>query len=244
MRWLLVAWMAFALGCGGEVPILLYHCVGEGSGSNWDADPEVFRQQMDELVRLGYSTITLSELAASQDGDFTLPERSVVLTFDDGERSVYTNAWPILRDRGLRAELFVVASLIGENAADRRYWVDVSRQAMLVWPELEQMEASGTIIVQSHTMTHPRLGGIPLEQARTEIFESRQLLSERLGRPIEFFAYPFHNRSDEVVSLVEEAGYAGAVAGAHGWYGRFTMNRRNVHRDYGLREFRELLGEE
>jgi peptidoglycan/xylan/chitin deacetylase (PgdA/CDA1 family) len=231
-------------GCHNEVPILAYHWIDAKTGLPWDESAGMFRAHMDELQRLGYTTITLRELADHLDGRRSLPARPVVITFDDGAASVYTDAFPALRERGMRAELFVIASVIGADAAHRQTWnpgvgaVDIP---MLVWPEVAEMAASGTFSVGSHSMTHPSLAMISGDQVRWEVEQSRQNIEQALGIPVPFFAYPKNSFSAEVISAVHRAGYRGAVAGSGGVGGRYALWRLTVHSSDDLAELRRKL---
>ncbi len=228
--------------CANDVPVLLYHFVGAGTDLPWETDVEAFRAQMDELKARGYETVSLAELFDHRDGTGPLPARPVVLTFDDGDLSLHQHVLPILRERGMRAELFLVTEFIREREEDRFVWMrGENRVPMLVWPEVRELVASGVFSIGSHTRTHPRLADLPLENARDEIVTSRLVLEEKLGRRVPFFAYPGHSLNADVVALVEQAGYRGAVAGQNRLGQPFNLFRSTVYRHHTLDDFRALL---
>lgn len=230
--------------CSSEVPILGYHWFDANTGLPWDESPGAFRQHMDELQRLGYTTLSLSELCDHLDGKRDLPERPVVITFDDGAQGVYDHAFPILRERGMKAELFVVSEAIGSDAAHRISWnvgIGAIELPMLVWPEVREMSASGTIHIGSHSVTHPSLATVPLAQARGEIVDSKRRIEEELGIAAAFFAYPKNSFSAAVMDEVQKAGYRAAVAGAGGMGGRYALFRTAIHAGDDLATLRQKL---
>lgn len=230
--------------CSSEVPILGYHWLDAKTGLAWDGSPGAFREHMDELQRLGYTTLTLGELCDHLDGKRDLPERPVVITFDDGAQGVYDHAFPILRERGMKAELFVVVDAIGSDSAHRITWnVGVGAIAipMLVWPEVREMSAAGTIHVGSHTITHESLATAPFARARWEIAKSKLRIEEELGLSVPFFAYPKNSVSAVAMDEVRKAGYRAAVAGAGGMGGRHALFRTAVHAGDGLDVLRRKL---
>lgn len=124
-----------------EVPVFMFHTV----------DSQSFRQQLDHLRVNGYRTLTLAEFMAFLAGDFQLKQPSVLLTFDDGDKSWHQVAYPLLQEYGFHAIGFVVPAYIREtpDPSSARGW--------LSWPELVEMERSGVFDIQSHTYFHARI---------------------------------------------------------------------------------------
>jgi peptidoglycan/xylan/chitin deacetylase (PgdA/CDA1 family) len=237
-----LACVLLVCACDNEVPILGYHWVDGHTGLIWDLEPEKLAAHLDEIQRLGFNTVTLHELYDDLDGRADLPPHPVVLTFDDGHEGLYRVAFPMLRERGMRAEVFLIESYIRDDPANRYIWKDVGAEIpILTWPEIEEMQASGTFHFQSHSRTHVHLNQIPIEAAQVEIELSRARLSERLKVPVEFFAYPGNNLGSQVIHDVEAAGYRGAVAGRNRLGGRFAMWRMGVHSGDSPELVRNLL---
>ncbi len=243
-RWGALLGACLLSACSSEVPILQYHWFDANTGLPWDMSSATFQSHMDELKRLGYTALSLDELCDHLDGKRDLPERPVVITFDDGAQGVYDHAFPILRERGLKAEVFVVTDAMGPDAAHRIPWnvgVGSIEIPMLIWPELQEMSASGVIQVGSHSVTHPELAMIPLAQARQEVVDSKRRIEEELGIGASFFAYPKNSVSAAAMDEVRKAGYRAAVAGAGGLGGRYALFRTVIHGGDDLATFRQKL---
>ena len=130
------------------------------------------------------------------------------LTFDDGFRSVFEAALPVLVARRVTAVQFLVATLVGKTDA----WdhpIGEPPQALMDDGQVREWLAAGQTI-GAHTLTHPRLAEIPLADARREIFESKQRLEDRFGVAVEHFCYPYGSYNEAVRDLVGEAGYRAA----------------------------------
>jgi peptidoglycan/xylan/chitin deacetylase (PgdA/CDA1 family) len=125
----------------GEVPVFMFHSV----------EAQAFEEQLDFLKRNGYRTLALEEFAAFLDGSLRPRDPCVLLTFDDGDRSWYTTAYPLLRRYGYRGAAFVVPHYLREQPDGD------AGAGWLSWPELVEMDRSGVLDVQSHTLRHERV---------------------------------------------------------------------------------------
>ena len=189
-----------------KVLVLNYHMVNRMFIS-LAIDPEDFDWQMKYLVDHGYHTISPDELYAFLEGKGTLPDRPVLITFDDGYVDNYTNAYPILKKYNLKATIFIVTGFVSE------------RKGYLTWDQLREMEQHG-ITAQSHTVTHAPLPELSDERIREELIVSKQQAEAELGHPIEFIAYPTGVHDLHIVGIAKEAGYKGG----------FTVKYGNVDR--------------
>jgi peptidoglycan/xylan/chitin deacetylase (PgdA/CDA1 family) len=198
------------------LPVLMYHKIGDpppGSrlGKLWVSTAR-FRRQMAYLKAHGYQPLTFGDIAAFQDRGEPVPPSGVVITFDDGYKNNHENAYPVLREFGFRAVIYLVVEAIGRD----NFWHDPAteiRIPMLTWKEVQEMQAGG-MEFDSHTLRHPRLSRLDNAKAREEIQKSREVLTERLGRAPVSFAYPYGDGADEarLHALVREAGYRWAVS--------------------------------
>ncbi len=191
--------------------IPMYHHLGSATSKRhsklWVSVSD-FRSQMQSLLKGGWTPIFMSELAAASDGNGTLPDRPALVTFDDGTADNYELALPVLQELGVKANIFVVVEGIDghtrwENPVEKPW------QRMLSWNQMLTMRDSGLVEFGSHTMRHPNLVVLPLEDARWEISESKRRLESRLEVPIHGFAYPFGSGADSSAlrEIVREAGY-------------------------------------
>ncbi|OGR50973.1 MAG: hypothetical protein A2049_03715 [Elusimicrobia bacterium GWA2_62_23] len=174
--------------------VLCYHKVGvPPAGSKlkdlW-VSPERFRAQVKYLLDHGYTTILFSDLKKAYDGKKQLPEKAVLITFDDGYENNYSVAWPILRELGAKGNIFVVYNTMGKanlwhNPASEP-WVKMATLA-----QLKEMQDSGVMEYGSHTMNHVHLPALKLEDAAWEMAESKRQLEAAFGREMCAFAYPY-----------------------------------------------------
>ena len=190
-----------------QVPILMYHHLSEDVTNSEMVSPEQFEAQIRALAEAGYTGISFDELQAYVLRGEPLPEKPVVITFDDGYRSNYTLAYPILQKYGMKATIFAIGVSFGtDHYKDTDYAITPHFGAA----EAAEMTASGLISIQSHTYdmhqwppyetdsaVRENILQLPGEseesyvQALTEDFtRSRALLEDATGRPVDVLAYP------------------------------------------------------
>jgi peptidoglycan/xylan/chitin deacetylase (PgdA/CDA1 family) len=212
------------------VPILTWHSVGPGPGS-YEVAPAAFARQLDAIRAAGFHTVSLREVLDHQDSGAPLPDKPVVLTFDDGTEDHLTTVLPALRARGMKATFFLVAAWLGPDEAHRHVEIEegVARPCLIV-PEARALAAAG-MELGAHGLAHLRLADLSEAGAREQIAGARGLLAQLLGMPIDLFAYPFNSLRRPHRALVREAGYRAAVAGVdHGGKDRFSLYRAPVVR--------------
>ena len=190
----------------------MYHKVGTPpAGSRlrplW-VSTEAFEDQIIFLKRSGYTPIRFSDLDRSARTGSPLPPKPVLITFDDGYRNNYLEAFPVLERHGVPAGVFLVYETLDRYNS----WHDPITEAwmsMLRKPDLREMADSGLVEFGSHTMRHRNLAQAPLEEARWELEESKHRLEDMLGHEIPFFAYPYGAGADVpgVRDAALEAGY-------------------------------------
>lgn len=130
-------------------------------------------------------------------------EDGLVITFDDGDRSVYRYAFPILKKYSVKAVVFLIAGYIGKE--DRWDITTVGRSTHLTWDEIKEMKEWG-IEFGSHTLSHRNLTKLTPNEILRELGESRTILEEKIG-PIRCISYPFNRVNGEVVGFAKRAGY-------------------------------------
>lgn len=176
------------------LPVLVYHKIGNPPAGSKLKDlwisPEKFRSQIVWLGAHGYTTVLFSDLIRAHKGGPPLPDKAVLITFDDGYENNYAHAFKILRELGAKGNIFVVYNTIGKanlwHNPGTEPWINMADLAML-----KEMRESGVIEFGSHTMNHPNLETLPLEDAAWELAESKKQLEAALGVEISAFAYPY-----------------------------------------------------
>jgi peptidoglycan/xylan/chitin deacetylase (PgdA/CDA1 family) len=227
------------------VPILLYHSIAEGvpaKFSEWAVPPRMFTAHMAFLSEHRYTPITVTQLATTiTSGDGNLPDRPVVLTFDDGFADFYTDALPILKQYGFAATLYIASGLVG--VVNHRLY-DESKKPMLSWDQIAEINASG-IECGAHSHSHPQLDTLSIASARREIVHSKELLESHLNQRITTFSYPHGYYSPAVRRLVQEAGYTSACAVKHAMSGTaddpFALARIIVRADRDVDGYGTML---
>jgi len=182
------------------LPVLMYHSV-DPRPSVITFSPERFQWQMQVLHDRGYKGISLSELSHCMITGQGLPERSVVLTFDDGYQSLYTEMFPILQQFGFSATVFLVAGFCGKDNDWPGQPSFVPRMKLLTWEQIGEMARFG-IDFGSHTYRHPRLDQLSAGALYDEIILSKDILESRLGRKVTVFAYPYGQYTNRVKDMV------------------------------------------
>jgi peptidoglycan/xylan/chitin deacetylase (PgdA/CDA1 family) len=216
-----------------KLTILMYHKVDElhrgvRHPGNY-VPPTEFTHQLDALLAWGYRTVTFGDWLDFREGRgrSDMPEKPLIVTFDDGYTCFDEHAWPALRARGMGATVFLVAGQIGGTNA---WESDEITLPLLDATRILALQSEG-VQFGSHSVTHRPLARIPVDDAREELVQSREILGNLLGREVDVFAYPFSNQSDTVRKLAAEAGYRSAVRG------KGRMNSRSTD-PFGLRRIK------
>lgn len=193
---------------------------------------------MNLLARLGYRTITPRELILYKRGDgVELPARPVLLTFDDGSQTVVSAALPILKSLGFVATVFMVVDRFGQPLLWDRERAS-SAHRLLTEDELKGLIKDGWD-VGSHTLTHPRLSGLPPPDQWREIAESKRRLENVIGGEVTSFAYPYGDYNEALKNMVNQAGYQIGFATESGAGDLMAVPRRTI-RGHVLRFFWRL----
>ena len=223
------------------ITILAYHNFTEEEGSSYKINIVEFEKQMDYLATHNYSVISLSELLKGlRTGQ--LPPKPIVITIDDGFKSTYTLAYPVLKKYNFPATLFLYTNFIEKN------------NGSLTWKEIREM-TSHNIEIGSHTLSHCNLLKYQknenyetyLARIRREIFLSKEILESKIGSKVKFFAYPYGVYSPIIKNLVIQAGYEGILnansmnntLNAH----PFSLNRQIIFGQSSFNSFIRILNQ-
>ena len=214
------------------VPILMYHAVNDPPAGA--PLPELyvakadFAGQMRWLKTKGYTAVTLQQVYDLWTKGVALPARPVVLTFDDGYRSIWAFARPILARMRWPGLLYLQVDML-ENTS----------QGGISPAQVRALLAAGWEL-ESHTVTHPDLTTLDDAQLTAELVDSRREIRRRFGRPARFFCYPAGRYDARVIDAVRQAGYLTATTTQYGNAGPdqlLTLNRVRINRSDGVEGF-------
>lgn len=203
-----------------SIAILVYHHVGEGKYSDWTVIDEVFTQQMKTLYEAGYKAITVRDLLGHYYNGSVIPQKSFVLTFDDGYQTMYTIVAPILDQYDFKATFFIPTNFIKDKEENRMTNTWDSEDQLnfpkyhMIWSEVKALSDDGHEI-GSHGLNHVPLGSelIADEIFENEIHDSKKEIESRLGIEVYSFAYPSASYSQKAVDYLKKYSYLGAVIG-------------------------------
>ncbi|MBI5183929.1 MAG: polysaccharide deacetylase family protein [Nitrospinae bacterium] len=197
------------------VPIFLYHRFGPVTADSMTITTAIFESHLKYLKDKGYKVIPLRQLVDYYRGEGAPPPpRSVVITVDDGHKSVYTDMFPLIKKYHIPVTLFIYPSAIS-NAS-----------YAMTWGQIREMKETGLFDLQSHSYWHPnfkkekgRLRQVEYERfVEMQFKKSKETLERKFNVKVDMLAWPFGIYDDELISKAVEAGY---IAG-------FTMERRHT----------------
>jgi peptidoglycan/xylan/chitin deacetylase (PgdA/CDA1 family) len=228
------------------MPILMYHHINntpptstlDASLTVTDAD---FNRQLDYLRCAGYTTVNLSQLYDGIYAGAPLPAKPIVLTFDDGYADAFSDAFPALQRHGFIGAFSIITNWVGGSPD------------LVNWDQIVTMANAG-MEMTSHTLTHEDLNKSPDNIVREQITLSKAALEQHLQRPVPFLVYPagepFRSgtpaRQAQVVKMVQEAGYRGALTASNKLQQNpaapYAFNRIRVSGGVDIRKFAENMG--
>jgi len=201
-----------------SLPILMYHHIRENAnsedkmGNNLSVPLTSFVKQLDDIKNKGYKTITFLDIKKGE-----IPEKSIILTFDDGYDDFYYYALPELQRRNLKGVLYIVTDFIG-------------KPGYLNKSQILEIKNYG-IEIGSHTLSHRNLLNLNKEEADKEIRDSKKYIEDLIGEKVVSFCYPAGKFSPEIEIMVEDVGYDFAVTTISGiaqFYKAFELSRFRV----------------
>lgn len=196
--------------------ILMYHGIHasdeDASYSNnvYCVSESNFRTQLDYLVAHGYTPILLNEI-----NKLEMPEKPVVISFDDGDKSNITHALPILKDFGIRAEFFVTTGRVGND------------DNAMTELDIKQLSDAG-MSIQSHGVTHKYLSDLSLDELHNELFDSKVFLENITLKEVQYLSLPGGRGSVNVINAAKKLEYKAICTS------EFGVNN-NIHELYSLR---------
>ena len=195
--------------------VLMYHSISEHIGkekhNKWRVKPEDFEKQMNWFYKNNWKSFTISELVSLD----KIPEKSFVITFDDGFEDNFTNALTILQKYNFKATIYLVPN------QKTNHWEEKNTSVLsnlLNNEQILQMQNSGLIEFGSHTLSHVNLSTITDEQLLIELKKSKEEIEKITRKECEAFAYPYGKFDDKIIQAVEEIGYKNATVVKRGLF--------------------------
>ncbi|MFH1449616.1 MAG: polysaccharide deacetylase family protein [bacterium] len=222
------------------IPILTYHSFSKKNDRRINVSPQQFLEQLQYLASQGYQVIPLERLIEALKLKLPLPQKSVVITIDDGCNSVYEVAFPYLKRFNFPATLFLTLNFVNKDFS---------------WEKIRMMEASKIIDTQGHSKTHYHRGLVRdfkteikksyLKQLERELLESKKIIEKKLNKRVKYLAYPYGKYDQVTIEKAKEYGYEALLA-CHGGISTlnadpFNLNRQEIHNHDDLKEFASIL---
>lgn len=230
-----------------QIPILMYHHVGyltpeaDAITKDLTVSPTDFEIQVKFIKEKGFTSISLANVYAATQGQFTLPSKPIVFTFDDGYQDVFDNALPLLHQYGFNGATAIITQYAGHPG-------------YASWADIKIAQLGGTEIV-SHTQNHfdpleptnKLTHNYTPEQMEANLVASIKDIQDNLGITTNILVYPYGHYSPEYIDLVRQAGFVMGLTVHHGNRVNpddlFHIPRIRVHGNQNMQKFAEFLGE-
>ncbi|NJL97377.1 MAG: polysaccharide deacetylase family protein [Synechococcaceae cyanobacterium SM2_3_2] len=215
------------------VPSIMYHDVVAGAKDVWfDTTVTELRQHFESIQAAGVTPISMEQLYQHLRNGAPLPDKAILLTFDDAYLGLYDNAFPLLKEFNYPAAYFVQTGFVGVPTSKDHF----------TWDQMREMDASGLVEFGGHTINHPSdLRQVDDAQLERELVESKRKLEEELGHGIPDFAYTTGHRDERVKAAVAAAGYRMSFTMDRGFTGQ-SANLLEVRRFDQFRIQEAILG--
>lgn len=182
-----------------KIPILTFHSL-DNDGSVISFNPARFKKILTILKSKGYTAISLHDLIEWMDSKQSLESPAFVITFDDGFENLYHHAFPVLEEYGFQATIFLTAGYCGLKNNWHSQPSHIPLKPILTWDQVREM--SKTVFdIQAHSINHPYLSQEPSEVVENEITGSKKMIEDKIGKAVDFFAYPYGDYNDLVYKL-------------------------------------------
>ena len=226
LRWAAPAAPTAATPAAGvAVPIVMYHSLLPNGNGDYVIDPTLFEQDLQYLQQRGYTTVTVADLIAYVDEGTPLPDKAVMLTFDDGYYNNYLYAHPLLLQYGMRAVLSPIGS-VSAFYSDNPDEQDHPRYSHVTWAQLREMVASGAWEIQNHSYDLHRNDGGRKGAAKqkgesdaayaraltADLTAAQEILAAQVGVTPTAFTYPFGAYSGASQAVLEQLGLRASLS--------------------------------
>lgn len=200
-----------------SIPVLMYHSINDNDpNNNLVIPPEQFKAQMQYLKDAGFTTISLAELYSSLTTGKNVPKQSVAITFDDGYVDNYKYAYPVLKDLGFKATIFMITDNVDKHPN------------FLTSAMLKEM-SENNISIQSHTVHHLELDKLSYDEQFNELKDSKDFLNKLLNQNTDMICYPVGKFNENTIKAAETLGYKLGFTTIPG-YGKLNEGPFSIHR--------------
>lgn len=185
-----------------RVPVMMYHDILPQKEVFFDVTPEEFEGHLQLIQKNGLTPVSMDQLITHLRTGIPLPEKPILLSFDDGYGGHYEFVYPLLKKYGYPAVFSIYTANMGQDTG----------RSHVTWEQLRQMAADPLVTIAAHSVTHPPdLTKLPDDQLKIEVLQSKQLLEAELGIEIRYFTYPEGKYDQRVAKSVQAAGYLAAL---------------------------------
>lgn len=223
-----------------RVPVLIYHDIADGFRDGYTITPALFAAQMEWLHEAGYRTLSFAELGTPAG----LPERGVIITFDDGYASFLDYAYPLFEGYRFKATVNIIGGWVGS------FIHEGGSHPLMGWDEYRHLAAGGLVTLGCHTHGFHRRGGVLLEPAAAlerDLALFQETIRRETGSRAEVLAWPYGIYDQERTAVAERAGFRYFLTSNEGYLSRDTpltaIPRLNISEKIDLISFRQYLGE-
>ena len=231
-------WFADAFLKKNGAVVLMYHSISN-NGKFFTVKPEDFERQMSYLRDNNFNVVSLSKLLEYLNNKM-IPPKTIIITFDDGYKDNYLNAFSVLKKYNFPATIFLITGKIGLDAIDKQGELQI-----LNWSEILEMKNSGLISFEPHTKSHKKLNTLLGENIIEEILLSKNVIEQKIKKQCLFFAYPFGKYDSAVKKIVEQLDFIAAFSVNNGMVGIksnvFELERNSIDSAVDFTEFKKII---
>lgn len=182
-----------------DIPIFVYHDIVKNESEvvydYMQTTKDVFENQINGLKNLGYEFISYEQLQKYKNNEIQLNKKSCLLTFDDGYKGVYENAYPIAKKYNIPFTMFIIT--------DNMYM-----DSVISWDNAKEMQDSGLVTIASHSTNHPEFTSLSVEEAVNNVNDTYKRIEENLGeQQVKIFTYPYGLHTEEQNDALWKEGY-------------------------------------
>ena len=215
------------------IPVFCYHSVNPNSYNNAIITPERLKTQLTFIKNKGFTTLSISDLSKYLSKNTELPEKSILITFDDGYMDNYYYAFPILKELNMKATIFCIT-----HALDGNYYL--SKNAIKIMSD-------HNIDIESHTYSHNKLTSLTYEDQLKELQKSKKDLEAITGKKVTAIAYPYGEYNENTIKAANTTGYKLGFTTKNGFVHQknnvLKLNRIYIGPDYDIKKVETILSE-